>query len=201
MCTVPPSGTCTNTCRTPGLPSFLPACLSGCVPRYSQLRLLPSRVYLSSFPFPLFRPYAVPNCFAAATHCTTNQQTPHFCHHPVAPSAAAATTVAPASPARAGLSRACKQQSPLAIVPSSSEGGSCFIPPILIFRPFLPFLDLPLPYLTIPHTVVCIPGRGGTGRIRRRGHSVSEGSRRQSIYNLLWYATRCPVPSRIYIPH
>ena len=156
--------------------TFLPSCMSAIASTFRSLCSVPTPSFL---PFPLFRPYAVPNCFDAATHCTTNQQTPHFCHHPVAPSAAAATTVAPASPARAGLSRACKQQSPLAIVPPSLEGGSCFIPPILVFLTFLPFPDLPLPYLTIPHPVVCIPGRGGTGWIRPEGHSVSAGSRRQ----------------------
>lgn len=65
--------------------------------------------------------------------------TPYFSHHPAATPAAATTIVAPASPARAGLSRACKQKSPEAVAVASLEGGSYSAPPILIFLTSLPF--------------------------------------------------------------
>ena len=99
-------------------------CMSVSVPRASRLIRPPSRACRSSFPFPLFRHYSVPNFFDAATICTTHQPTPYFSHHAAATSAAADTTVAPASPARSGMSRACKQQSPHAIAEAPSKGES-----------------------------------------------------------------------------
>jgi hypothetical protein len=84
--------------------------------------------------------------------------TPYCSHHPAVTPAAATTIVAPASPARAGLSRACNLKSPEAVPVASLKGGSYSAPPILIFLTSLPFprthhlmcLWPPLPFLTSP---------------------------------------------------